>query len=157
MPGPWRPSKIVSGGQTGADRAALDAALALGIPHGGWVPLGRRAEDGRIPDRYKLRETDSADYAVRTEKNVQDSDATLVVTRGPAERGSALTLGMARKHAKPCLHLDLLELDEEAAVSKLRRWLDEVRPATLNVAGPRASTDPAVYPAVRTLLRAALG
>jgi hypothetical protein len=76
------PSKIISGGQTGVDRAALDAAIELGIPHGGHCPRGRRAEDGRIPDRYQLTETDSAQYRVRTERNVLDADATLILCRG---------------------------------------------------------------------------
>jgi hypothetical protein len=84
--------KIISGGQTGVDRAALDAALALNIPCGGWCPKGRKAEDGPIPERYPLQETSSADYRVRTEKNVTDSDGTLILTRGPVTGGTAYTV-----------------------------------------------------------------
>ena len=82
-------TKIVSGGQSGADQGGLDAAIELGIPHGGWCPKGRKSEDGAIPDKYNLVETKSGDYRVRTEQNVVDSDATVVFTYGPASGGSA--------------------------------------------------------------------
>lgn len=152
----FRPATIVSGGQTGADRAALDAAIELGLRHGGWVPKGRRAEDGPLAPRYQVRETETPDYAERTEKNVLDSDATLVATFGPPSGGTALTLGLARKHRKPCLLIDFTGTDIEQAARRLREWLDRVRPAVLNVAGPRASTAPGVYGSVRRLLRRAL-
>ena len=96
-----RPAKIISGGQTGVDRGALDAAIALGVPHGGWCPHGRLAEDGIIPARYQLRQTDSPEYHVRTEKNVQDSDATLILYRGEMKGGTKLTWQLAERHAKP--------------------------------------------------------
>ena len=99
--------KIISGGQTGVDRGALDAAMELGIPHGGWCPRGRTAEDGRIPDRYQLRETDSPDYSFRTEQNVLDSDATLILYRGRIAGGTELTLRLARQHGRPHLVVDL--------------------------------------------------
>jgi hypothetical protein len=98
---------IVSGGQTGADRGGLDAAIALQIDHGGWCPAGRRAEDGPIPSLYGLRETLSSNYAVRTQLNVRDSDGTVVFTLGAACRGSALTIECARKLSRPVLHIDL--------------------------------------------------
>lgn len=103
--------KIVSGGQTGVDRAALDAGLTSGIAVGGWCPAGRRAEDGMIPERYPLLELDSPEYAARTEKNVVDSDATLVLNFGVLADGTALTVQLARKHRKP---LHVVQLDGEA-------------------------------------------
>src|SRR5690606_31296737 len=105
-PGVPRPQLIISGGQTGVDRAALDAALALGIEHGGWCPLGRWAEDGRIPERYRLRETNSPDYAVRTCRNVDEADATLIVAPAPLIGGTRLTYEYAVQTGKPCLVID---------------------------------------------------
>ncbi|PSQ85488.1 MAG: molybdenum cofactor carrier, partial [Bacteroidetes bacterium QH_2_63_10] len=89
--------KIISGGQTGVDRAALDAALAFNVPVGGWCPKGRRAEDGQIPDRYPLEETPSEAYEQRTAWNVRDSDGTLIITDGSLEGGTALTMTEARR------------------------------------------------------------
>jgi hypothetical protein len=149
--------KIVSGGQTGADRAALDVALAHGLAIGGWVPKGRVAEDGRIPERYVgLVETDSTDPAVRTARNVRDSDATLIVSHGPLAGGSRLTLEEADRHRKPVLHLDLDELSLVSASTRLATWLAQVRPVTLNVAGPRASEDPRIAADTAALLEIAL-
>jgi hypothetical protein len=145
--------QIISGGQTGADRAALDVAIELGIDHGGWVPRGRWAEDGPLPERYRVRETPTDEVAVRTAWNVRDSDATLIVSHGPLTSGSALTWEVAQRCGKPVLHLDLNRLDETTSLERLREWLAVVRPAVLNVAGPRASTDPAIYARVRDLLR----
>ncbi|MEN8184356.1 MAG: putative molybdenum carrier protein [Myxococcota bacterium] len=152
-----RVRRIVSGGQTGADRAALDVGLELGLDVGGWVPDGRRAEDGAVPARYPgLRETGSPDYALRTEWNVRDSDATLVLSHGPPAGGSALTLHCARRLGRPCLHLDLDAAARVAAVEKLREWLSEVSPETLNVAGTRGSQDPRIHAAARSVLSSAL-
>src|SRR6266508_6387099 len=95
-------TKIVSGGQTGVDRAALDVALELGMPCGGWCPQGRRAEDGRIDDRYPLNETPWDGYPQRTEWNVRDSDGTLILTCGESDRGTALTVRLAQERNKPC-------------------------------------------------------
>lgn len=149
--------KIVSGGQTGADRSALDAASECGLLGGGWVPADRRAEDGRIPARYAgLVETPSRDYAQRTEWNVRDSDATLVAAFGPPAGGSALTVSCARRLGRPVLVLDLEALAGDEAARRLVAWLAEVRPRVLNVAGPRASHEPRIAGAVRALLRAAL-
>src|SRR5437773_12578103 len=100
--------KVISGGQTGVDRAALDAAQELGLDCGGWCPRGRRAEDGRIPDRYPLRETASSDYPPRTAANVRDADATLVLTLGRGNsRGTALTRRLVEEQRKPVLEVDL--------------------------------------------------
>ena len=128
--------EIISGGQTGVDRAALDAALELGIPCGGWCPKGRKAEDGPIPERYPLKETDSSSYPVRTEMNVRDSDGTLILTWGRPTGGTALTIRLARRHGKPCLVVDLKKPPDP---SSLRAWLEKKQIGVLNVAGPRES------------------
>lgn len=149
--------RIVSGGQTGADRAALDAALELGLESGGWVPLGRRAEDGIIPDRYpNLREAASELPALRTELNLRDSDATVILSHGSPSGGTALTGMLAGKLSRPLLHLDLARIPEEDAISALRDWLVQHEPETLNVAGPRESEDPAIHSAAKRVLIAAL-
>jgi hypothetical protein len=148
-----RPAKIVSGGQTGVDRGALDAAIASGIAHGGWCPRGRRAEDGPIPDRYGLAETDSPDYPVRTERNVLDSDATLILCRGQPTGGTLFTLRMARRHAKPCLVVDLQGSPDAADI---HRWLHEHRVEVLNVAGPRESQAPGIAAEASRFLRTLL-
>lgn len=135
------PLRIVSGGQTGVDRAALEAAERLGIARGGWCPRGRRAEDGRIPDRYPLRETESARYVVRTERNVRDSEATLILHRGPLRGGTRLTERLARGYGRPCLRVDL---EQPPATELVRRWLVEHAVAVLNVAGPRESQAPGI-------------
>jgi len=134
--------RIISGGQTGVDRAALDAALALGIRCGGWCPRGRRAEDGRIPDRYPLTETPSADYQERTRENVLAGDATLILTRGPLRGGSALTARFARELDRPFRVVDLA-LEPEPRL--LTRWLGDLRVEVLNIAGPRESGVPGIY------------
>ncbi len=134
--------KIISGGQTGVDRAALDAALELGIPCGGWCPRGRRAEDGVIPDRYPLQETSSPAYPMRTEMNVEDSDGTLILTRGWLSGGTLLTLKLARKHRKP--HI-LVDLTQETDVLNVREWRRKNQVGVLNVAGPRESEAPGIY------------
>ena len=148
-------TKIVSGGQTGADQAALDAAMALGLDHGGWVPLGRITENGILDSRYCVREMPTADYALRTEKNVLDSDATVILSHGRLTGGSEFTRKMADKHARPCLHLDLDRLSVSQASEKLRHWLAENRISVLNVAGPRASKDQRVYQATCEVIEGA--
>jgi hypothetical protein len=149
--------RIVSGGQTGADRAALDVALALGLECGGWVPLGRRAEDGVIPAHYpNLIETRSSDPAERTVRNVRDSDATLLITRGPPAGGSAATLEAARRLGKPILHIDLSRQKTHAAASEVARWIEELAPRAMNVAGPRHSEDASIYALTKLVLTAAL-
>lgn len=156
--GTFIPERIVSGGQTGADRAALDAAGELGIPSGGWVPKGRRAEDGPIPTRYEgLRETSSDSYEERTELNVRDSNATVVFTIGPPTGGSAFTSALARATGKPLLEIDLANCPPEEAAARLRAWLEGVSPRILNVAGQRESSAPGIARTVTQILLRVFG
>ena len=141
--------KIVSGGQTGVDRAALDAALAHGLPAGGWCPQGRRAEDGRIAARYPLQETPSAEYAQRTAWNVRDSDGTMIVAPEPLEGGTALTKQEAETQSKPVLHV---RPSDPVPVPMIRAWGAESEVEVLNVAGPRASEVVGIYDAARAVL-----
>jgi hypothetical protein len=146
MPNPQSPlRKIISGGQTGADRAALDAALHAGCPCGGWCPKGRIAEDGKIPARYQLREHSSKSYADRTLLNIQDADGTLVVTFGELKGGSAYTLDQAASYCRPCLHVDAHERTAVDAADKVMQWIIEHQIYTLNIAGSQASNEPAIY------------
>lgn len=145
--------KIVSGGQTGADRAGLDAALALGLAVGGWCPRGRRAEDGRIPDRYPLEETESAAYRVRTRLNVRDSDATLILCRGPPTGGTRLTAAIARRMGRP---LRIADLSRRAQAPAAAAWLRRHGVRRLNVAGPRESQAPGIGAEARRFLMRAL-
>jgi hypothetical protein len=146
------PIKVISGGQTGVDRAALDAALAAGIPISGWCPLGRRAEDGRIAARYPLHETPTGQYAERTRWNVRDADATLVLAAGPPTGGTSLTCAAARIARKPHLVLDSRTTTVEDAVAAIEEWLRETGIQVLNVAGPRESTSPGIYEWSRAVL-----
>ena len=148
--------KIVSGGQTGVDRAALDFAIAHGIEHGGWCPLGRLAEDGTIPDCYRLKEIANASYSERTERNVIDSDGTLIIARGlPLSEGTLFTQDCARKHGKPCLVVYETEGTPKAA-ELAATFLKEHQLQVLNVAGPRHSQAPDLGKFVHELLRAVL-
>ena len=146
--------RIVSGGQTGADRAAFDAALELGISIGGWVRRGRRDEDGTIPARYPdLREADSPEPAVRTEWNVRDSDATLVLLRRGPTGGTRATIRLARRRGRRCR---IVVLGSSARPGPMAGWLRAARLRVLNVAGPRESEAPGVYRAAFAFLRSIL-
>lgn len=148
---------IVSGGQSGADRAALDFAIEYGISHGGWCPRGRRAEDGTIDRRYQLRETPSSSYVQRTEWNVRDSDGTVVFSIAPQlTGGSKKTVLLAHQHGKPVLRISR---DGSLAnpAKALRRFIQDHDIQVLNVAGPRASKEPGVYAVVKEILSNALG
>jgi hypothetical protein len=135
-------AKIISGGQTGADRAALDWALSHNLPCGGWCPKGRKAEDGAIPESYPLRESTSASYLQRTEWNVRDSDGTVLFSLSPTlTGGSKKTVEFAKKHNKPWLHLHALQSDCE---HRLRSFVTDNAITILNVAGPRGSKEPDV-------------
>ena len=148
-----RPFRVVSGGQTGVDRAALDAALELSVPCGGWCPAGRLAEDGVIPARYPVTELRCAGYAERTHKNVEDSDGTLIVTFGSASGGTARTIEVCEKLARPHLIVDAASITLEEAVSRAARFVTEEGVGQLNVAGPRASGEPRAYGYAYSLVR----
>ncbi len=145
--------KIISGGQTGADQAALDIAIELGIPHGGWIPKGRKTEVGPLPAKYQLKEMPTAEYLKRTEQNVIDSDGTLIITHGELKGGTEYAAKMALKHNKPWMHIDADELSVEAAVQIIRAWISGNEVAVLNVGGPRASEDPRIYSTAGSLIR----
>lgn len=134
--------KIVSGGQTGVDRAALDSAIRHAIPHGGWCPRGRRAEDGVIDAVYELVETPGHEYSQRTEYNVRDADGTLILKMGRLEGGTAFTARVAAAAGRPCL---IVDLSAPADLEVIRTWLDENHIRVLNIAGPRASKSPGIY------------
>jgi hypothetical protein len=148
------PVRIVSGGQTGVDRAALDVARELGIERGGWCPAGRLAEDGRIADEYPLREAASSEPDVRTGANVRDSDGTLVVARAELRGGTLLTVREAERLGKPLL---IVEVDDDDLDRHVRAWLQRERIEKLNVAGPRESEEPGIYELASLLLRRVLG
>jgi Circularly permutated YpsA SLOG family len=152
---------VVSGGQTGADRAALDFALENGIPHDGWCPRGRRAEDGPLDARYRLRETTSEKYDQRTRWNVRDSDATVAFTIArQLQGGTALTIELAERMGRPWLHLAREDFESDdgmiQAADKLRAFLAQHEVERLNVAGPRASQEPEIAVFVDGVLRTAL-
>src|SRR5262245_60514033 len=146
------PLKVVSGGQTGVDRAALDVAIELGLPHGGWCPRGRRSEGGAIPDVYPLRETPESRYEQRTEWNVRDADATLLLYRDDLSGGTAFTFqcvrSLGRSHA-------LVDLAGEPDPRALAPWVAAF--SVLNVAGPRESRAPGIYDEARRYLLDLLG
>jgi predicted Rossmann-fold nucleotide-binding protein len=144
--------KIISGGQTGVDRAALDAAIEAGIPHGGWVPKGRKAEDGIISIKYNLYEIDEGKYAARTLKNVLDSDGTLIIASGTMDKGTLLTRDLAIVNKKPLLTIDLHESDVLKPVERIHSWLESNNIEVLNVAGPRESKNLGVYEQALRLL-----
>lgn len=144
--------KIISGGQTGADQAALDAAIQYHIPHGGWIPKGRLTESGRLSNRYKLTEMPTDSYEERTERNVTDADGTLIVSHGELSGGSGYTLDMAEKHHKPCLHIDLEKINVFQAAHVVKKWASDNNIETLNVAGARISKDKYIYQDTMRLL-----
>ena len=142
--------KIVSGGQTGVDRAALDVAIALGIEHGGWCPKGRLSEDGPIASKYLLVEMESKDYAKRTEQNVIDSDATLIIYQQKLQGGTLLTQKLAKRLAKPFFRI---RTDAKLDVGRFLDWIEENSVHVLNVAGPRASSQPEIASVTQEILR----
>lgn len=146
---------IISGGQSGVDRAALDAAIECGIPHGGFVPKGRMAEDGKLPRKYKVKEMPGRDYADRTRANVDSADATLVIFRGRLMGGTLLTWEYAKNRDRPVKMIDIKMMGPESAVERIVTWVREIQPSRLNIAGPRESTHPGIYQEALHILRAA--
>jgi hypothetical protein len=144
--------KIISGGQTGADQAALDAAIKLGIPHGGWIPRGRLTEKGPLSTKYNLKEMPGTSYASRTEQNVIDSDGTLIISHGELTEGSDYTRKMALKHQRPWLHINLNKTPAFKAATLISAWVTENTIEILNVAGSRESKDNQIYHDVLKLI-----
>jgi len=151
-----RPARIVSGGQTGVDRGALDAALAAGRSCGGWCPAGRAAEDGAIPDYYPVVAIDAADPAVRTRRNVEDSDGTLILCHGGMSGGTLLTHRLCELLGRPCLVVDAAKSDIPDGVRRTREFTDCHQIGVLNVAGPRQSGWPDGADYARSVIRALL-
>jgi hypothetical protein len=135
-------TKIISGGQSGVDRAALDVAISLSIPIGGWCPRGRLAEEGVIPNCYPLIETDTDGYSERTFFNVRDSDGTLILTKSKPTGGTRRTLGYSHKLGRPCL---VVRLDRKQRPLDVASWIKGHAIEILNVAGPRESGFPGIY------------
>jgi hypothetical protein len=123
------------------------------IIHGGWIPKGRKTEDGTLPDKYRLKEMPTSSYPARTEKNVLDSDGTVIFSNGPLTGGSKLTQKLAKKNDKPNLHIDFNKIPDHNAVFLVRKWMFENNIEILNVAGPRASGDPQIYDAVYRIIK----
>lgn len=137
--------RIISGGQTGVDRAALDAALESRFPVGGWCPAGRIAEDGPIPDHYPLQELERGGYRQRTRRNVLDSDGTVIIHFGDIRGGTLETRRLCEQLGKPLLLVDGGTHDEQAAAGQIAAFIREHGIWVLNVAGPRASSEPRAY------------
>ena len=144
--------KIISGGQTGAQQAALDAAIQCHIPHGGWISKGRLTETGRLSNKYKLTEMPTGSPEKRTEQNVIDSDGTLVITHGELSGGERFIRGKTEKHNKPFLHVDLDNINAFQAAHVVKKWASDNHIEILNVTGPEISIDKYIYQAVMRLL-----
>ncbi len=136
-----RQLSIYSGGQTGVDRAALDAAIECGLWHGGWCPQGRLAEDGVIPRKYRLKETRESDYEIRTELNIKSTDGTLILVDQEMDEGTEITMEICEAFQKPYLisNVELISIED------LESWIDEFRITKLNIAGPREGSEPGIY------------
>jgi hypothetical protein len=152
-----RSLRIVSGGQTGADRAALDAATQAGVECGGWCPAGRIAEDGVIPQRYPVTEVaNSGGYDERTIRNVLDSDATVILSFGPPEGGSETTRSNAISAGRPLLIIDARHTSPRRAAEQIAEFAQAHGVRSLNVAGPRESEQPLIGPYVHDAIAMAL-
>ncbi|MEO0900298.1 MAG: putative molybdenum carrier protein, partial [Bacteroidota bacterium] len=150
--------RIVSGGQTGVDRAAWDIAIEKGLKYGGWVPKGRKDENGEIPSKYQFfQESDSSDNKIRTELNVLDSDGTLILAKGKLSGGTKYTAEMALKHNKPVKYVDFTSETKVKDFIATLEWLQANNVETLNVAGPRLTEDPEIYSEAKEFLSNLLG
>ena len=148
--------KIISGGQTGADQGALDAAINLGIPHGGWIPKGRLTENGPLSEKYNLIEMPTASYPERTKKNIRESDGTLILSRGRLTGGSEYTEKWALKYGKPIIHIDLSIVTPFYAAVQINNWIVDYDIKIMNVAGPRASKDSKIYQSTLDIIESVL-
>ena len=148
--------KIISGGQTGADQAALDDAIKLGIPHGGWIPKGRLTENGPLSDKYNLIEMPTESYRERTKKNIRESDGTLILSRGRLTGGSEYTEKWAVKYDKPMIHIDLSIITSFDATVLINDWIVDYDIKVMNVAGPRASKDSKIYQSTLGIIESVL-
>jgi hypothetical protein len=144
--------KIISGGQTGADQAALDSAIQLDMPHGGWVPKGRITQEGSLPDKYKLQEIPDDSYPSHTEQNVIDSDGTVIITHGKLYDGSDYAREMSVKHGRPWIKIDLDITAPLDAALKISNWIIENSIAILNITGSSADKDPKIYEKTRDII-----
>jgi len=143
--------KIISGGQTGADIAGIDAAIDCGVPYGGWLPKGRKTENGPLSDKYTdFKEMSYGWYPERTEQNVIDSDGTVIFTYGKLSTGSGMTMGFSKRHNRPCLHIDLNKVDKP--VETIKNWINDMNIKILNIAGRRYSKSPDIYSDVKRII-----
>ncbi|MDX1697408.1 MAG: putative molybdenum carrier protein [Thiohalobacterales bacterium] len=148
--------RIVSGGQTGVDRGALDAALESGVDCGGWVPAGRKAEDGTVPDIYPVKELIGGGYDDRTRKNVQDSDGTVIIYFDSLSGGTEQTLRYCLSEAKPYLLIDGQEIAVERSAERIAAFIGKLEGECLNVAGPRGGSEPRAYSYAKTAMMKAI-
>jgi len=137
--------KIISGGQTGVDRAALDVALKRGIECGGWCPTGRLDEFGRIPDQYPLQELEVGGFTERTLKNVKDSDGTVVIYPGKLSGGTEQTVRFSVEQQRPHQLIDASKVSVEEAAKLISDFVRKSKISVLNIAGPRQSEWPEGY------------
>jgi len=149
-------TKIISGGQTGADRAALDVAIKYGIPHGGWIQKGRKTQSGVLQPKYQLKEMSTASFKDRIEQNVIDSHGSVIISHGTLTGGADYCFKMAQKYDRPCFHIDLNTLSQFTAASRLNTWIKENGIEVLNVNGSRSSEDPNIYKDTMDILEGAV-
>ncbi len=148
--------KIVSGGRTGAEQAALDAAIKLDIPYGGWIPTGGDAKSRNAPEKYQLHEMATARFADASEKNTLESNASLIISYGVLTGRSALTRKLAMKYGRRWMHIDLNATPSVQAMSIVSSWIRLYDIEVLNVTGPRSSRNPDIYHDTMSLLVKAL-
>ncbi len=147
--------KIISGGQVGADQAALDVAIKMGIPHGGWIQKGRKTQSGILPEKYRLKEMPTASFKERIEQNVKDSDGTLIISHGKPTGSSDYNRKMALKYKRHLLHIDPSQINTRRSAELINSWIALHHVEKLNVAGSRASEDPKIYKATMDILEKA--
>ena len=145
--------KIISGGQTGVDRAALDIAISEGIPCGGSCPAGRAADDGPIPDKYPLLETADRDHMVRTENNVRDSDGSLLLYRDNLQGGTAYAVEMARQMGRPAMTVDV---NNPPPIADVVGWIQTNRLQVLHIGGQRENSSPGIYQQASAFIKSVL-